>query len=72
MKKKFRLENLNCAHCAERMCAGIMKIDGVEDCNISFIAQKMTLVADGENFDKILEEAQAVVSKIEPGCKIVR
>jgi copper chaperone CopZ len=72
MKKKFRLENLGCANCAEKMCAGIMKIDGVEECGINFIAQKMTLVAADEAFDAIVEAAQAVVSKYEPDCKIVR
>lgn len=71
MKKKFRLENLSCAHCAEKMCEEIMRISGVERCNISFIAQRMTVIADEENFDKIMDEAQQVVSRIEPGCKIV-
>lgn len=54
------------------MRAGIMKIDGVEECGINFIAQKMTLVAADEAFDAIVEAAQAVVSKYEPDCKIVR
>lgn len=71
MKKKFRLENLSCAHCAEKMCEKIMRISGVERCSISFIAQRMTVIADEENFDKIMDEAQQVVSRIEPGCKIV-
>ncbi len=72
MKGKFRLENLGCAHCAEKMCEGIMKINGVEDCSINFITQKITLVAAEESFDKIIEEAQAVVSRVEPDCKIVK
>lgn len=71
MKKKFKLENLACAHCAEKMCEGIKKLDGVEDCTISFIAQKMTLVADEGRLAGILDQAQKVVSKIEPDCKIL-
>jgi copper chaperone CopZ len=71
VKKKFRLANLGCAHCAEKMCAGIMKIDGVETCSISFIAQKMTIIADDDKFDKVIKEAQSIISKIEPDCKIV-
>ncbi|MGI6635790.1 MAG: heavy-metal-associated domain-containing protein [Christensenellales bacterium] len=71
MKKKFRLENLDCAHCAEKMSEEISKIHGVEKCNISFIAQRMTIVADEENFDRIMGEAQKIVAKIEPDCKIV-
>lgn len=71
MKIKFRLENLACAHCAEKMCAGIRKLDGVEACSISFIAQKMTIVADADKLDSIMKEAQGIVSRIEPDCIIV-
>lgn len=71
MKKKFKLQNLGCAHCAEKMCDGIKKLEGVDDCNISFIAQKMTLVADEGRITEILDQAQKVVSKIEPDCKIL-
>jgi copper chaperone CopZ len=71
MKKKYRLENLGCAHCAEKMCDGILKIDGVETCNISFIAQKMTITADEDKFDNVMEEARRIISRIEPDCKIV-
>jgi copper chaperone CopZ len=71
MKKKYRLENLGCAHCAEKMCDGILKIDGVETCNISFIAQKMTITADEDKFDNVMEKARRIISRIEPDCKIV-
>lgn len=71
VKKKFKLENLGCAHCAEKMSEGISRIHGVEKCHISFIAQRMTIVADEKDFERIMEEAQKIVSKIEPDCKIV-
>lgn len=72
MKKKFNLENLGCAYCAEKMCEGIKKIEGVENCSISFIAQKMTLTADEDKFGEIVEKAQRVISKIEPDCRIIK
>ena len=32
MKKKFKLENLDCANCAAKMENAIKKIDGVTEC----------------------------------------
>ena len=42
MKKKFKLENLDCAHCAQKMEDEINKLEGVK-ASISFMAQKLTL-----------------------------
>ena len=48
----------------------IAKIKGVDNVNINFIAQKITIEADETVFDEILKNAQAVVKKIEPDCAI--
>ena len=72
MKKKFKLEELDCANCAAKMEAMIKKIPGVNDATISFMTQKLTIDADDSRFDEILEEAQRVCTKVEPDCKIVR
>ena len=72
MKKRFKLTNLDCANCAAKMEAAIKKIDGVHDATVSFMAQKLTLDADDERFDAILEEAAAVCRKVEPDCVINR
>ena len=71
MKKKFELEDLDCANCAAKMEDGIKKIDGVEDASVSFIAQKMTIVADEARFDDIMKEVVDVCKKVEPDCKIL-
>ena len=41
MKKKFKLEDLDCANCAAKMEEAIKKIPGVNDANVSFMTQKM-------------------------------
>ena len=43
MKKKFKLEDLDCANCAAKMEEAIKRIEGVNDANVSFLAQKMTI-----------------------------
>ena len=72
MKKKFKLEDLDCANCAAKMEEAIKKIDGVSDASVSFMTQKMTIEADDERFDAIMDEVARVCAKVEPDCKILR
>lgn len=71
MKKKFKLQDLDCANCAAKMEEGIKKIDGVKDASVSFMTQKLTIEAEEEQFDEIMKKAAAVCAKVEPDCKII-
>jgi len=71
MKKTFRLEELDCAHCASKMETAIAKIDGVNEVKISFMTQKLTIDADESRFDEIIKAAQKTIRKIEPDCRII-
>lgn len=71
MKKKFKLQDLDCANCAAKMEDGIKKIPGVVDASVSFLTQKMTIEADEEQFDEIMKKVQSVCAKIEPDCRIL-
>lgn len=71
MKKKFKLEDLDCANCAAKMEEAIKKIAGVSDANVSFMAQKMTIEAEEDRFDEIMKEVVKVCAKVEPDCKIL-
>ena len=71
MKKTFELDELDCANCGAKMEAAIKKIDGVEDCTVSFLTQKLTLTAPDDRFDDILKQAKKVCKKIEPDCEII-
>ena len=56
MKKKFKLQDLDCANCAAKMEEAIKKIDGVNDASVNFMMQKMTIDADDSKFDDIMKE----------------
>lgn len=71
MKKTFRLEDLDCAHCAQKIEDGIRAIDGVEAVSVNFLAQKLTLEAADADFEEILKKAVKLAKKIEPDCTIV-
>ncbi len=71
MKKAYKVQDLECANCAAKMEAGIKKIDGVEDATVSFMMQKLTIVADEDKLDDILKQAAKICRKIEPDCRII-
>ena len=71
MKKKFKLQDLDCANCAAKMEENIKKLDGVVDATVSFMTQKLTIEADDERFDDIMKEVVAVCKKVEPDCQIL-
>ena len=71
MKKKFKLQDLDCANCAAKMEDSIKKIDGVNDASVSFMTQKMIVDADDARFDDIMKEVVKVCAKVEPDCKIL-
>ena len=70
MKKKFKLQDLDCANCAAKMEEAIKKIEGVADSNVSFMTHKMTIDAEESRFDEIMKEVVAVCRKVEPDCII--
>ena len=71
MKKRFDMIDLDCANCAAKMEEAIKKIEGVEDATVSFMAQKLTIEAADDKFDKIMKQVVKAVKKVEPDCEVV-
>lgn len=72
MKKVFKLDEVDCAVCASNMEAGIRKIKGVESAVVSYVTQKLLIECAEEELGRILDEAQRVIKRIDPRCRIVR
>lgn len=71
MKRTYRIEELDCAHCAGKIEDAIKRIDGVHSASVSFITQKLTVEADEAAFDGIMKAAVKAAKRIEPDCRIV-
>ena len=71
MKKSFKLENLDCVNCASKIEDAIKKIDGVKDANINFVAQKMTIEAENDNFEATFTKIKTTIKKIESSVTVV-
>ena len=71
MRKVFKVQDLDCAHCAAKIEDGINKIDGVEKATLNFMTLKLTVEAPEEKFDEIKKQIKKVAKKVEPDCTIV-
>ena len=72
MKKRFKLENLDCANCAAKMERNIQKVKGVINASVSFMFQRLEIEANEEDFERIMAEAEKICKKIEPDMKICK
>ena len=57
MKKVFKVDELDCANCAAKMEAALLKLPGVISAQINFMAQKLTLEAEDSVFDDVVRRA---------------
>lgn len=71
MKKVIRMQNLGCANCAAKMETKISALAGVNHASISFMTQRLVLECEDSRFEGIVKEAQQIIRKIEPDCKLM-
>ena len=71
MKKKFKMENLDCANCEAKMEASINKIEGVKEATVSFMTQRLVIEGDDDRFDEIVKEAVAACRKVDADCEVI-
>lgn len=71
MKKTFKMQDLDCAHCASKMEDAIRKIDGVTSASVNFLMQKLTIEGDDARFDQIVKEAVKACRKVDSDCEVI-
>ncbi|MGP1430140.1 MAG: cation transporter [Fusobacterium sp.] len=70
MKKVFKLEGLNCAHCAAKIEEKVGKLEGVKSVTINFMTTKMTL--ESENMEEVVEKVKKLVNEVEPDINMIK
>lgn len=71
MKKVFKLEGLNCAHCAAKIEEKVGKLEGVKSVTINFMTTKMTLESDA-NMEEVVEKVKKLVNEVEPDVNMIK
>ena len=72
MKKVFRLEGLDCAHCAAKIEERVSKLEGVKSVVINFMTTIMTLESIDENIGEVVEKVKKLINEIEPDVNMVK
>ena len=72
MKKVFKLEGLNCAHCAAKIEEKVSKLEGVKSVVINFMTTKMTLESVDENIADVVEKVKKLINEVEPDVNMIK
>ena len=67
MRKNYRMEGLDCAHCADRIASALAQLQGVRDVSLQFVQQRLSVDLASEE-DIALHEA---VREIAPSVRLV-
>lgn len=70
MKSKFKIKGLDCANCAAELERVIQKIEGVENCIINFMTEKIEFEYEEDKKEFIIEKVKKVIKKEEPDVTI--
>lgn len=71
MKKSYKLENLCCANCAAKIEFALNKLDCIDHATVNVMTQKLSLETENENLNLVLAQAEKIIKKYEPTCKII-
>ena len=66
MKKVCRLDGLGCASCAAKIENAVAKLEGVSSASVNFMTTKLVIEGEDARMDEIMEQATAIVKKVEP------
>ena len=70
MKKSYKIE-VDCANCANLMEEAAKKTEGVQDCVVSFMTQKMKVeFAEGADVEATMRKVRENCRKVESDCEI--
>lgn len=66
MEKKYILQGLDCANCAQKIEDAVKKIPGVTNANVNFVQTELAFSCPNEKTSEIDAQVKTLVKKIEP------
>lgn len=70
MKKTFILEDLDCAHCAQKIEDKVSKLKGVSNCKVTFLTQKLVYDVEDDLAAEVEAEMRKLVKSMEPDVTV--
>ena len=66
MKKKYTIQNIDCANCALKIEDALKRVEGVQDVSLNFLTERLTVVCDEEiNLDALRRNMEKTARKVE-------
>ena len=70
MKKTFILEDLDCAHCAQKIEDKVASFDGVSNCKVTFLTQKLVYDVEDDKAKEVEDKMRKFVKETEPDVTV--
>ncbi|MBC2581625.1 heavy metal translocating P-type ATPase [Clostridium sp. DJ247] len=72
LKRDILLEGLCCGNCAAKIEREVNNLSEVTNAHINFVSKKLSIEFSNKNYESdIIEEVKKIVSRIEPGVKVL-
>ena len=71
MRKVYKLDGELCANCAGKIQAAAEKIPGMNKVSVNAMTYKLTLDAEDDAFDSVLQQVVKLFADIEPDCEVL-
>ena len=70
MKKKYKMDEIDCANCALKLENAIKEVPGVSNVKVNYMMQKLTLEAEDASFDEVEKNVLSVCKRMEPDMDV--
>ena len=70
MKYTFKMRNVDCGNCALKIEDRIKKLDGVNDCKVNFLTEKIKLDVEYDKLEGLKPQILSEARKVEEECEI--
>ena len=71
MKKKFKMQDVDCANCANKMEDAAKNTAGVKDATVNFMTLKMSVeFEEGQDAKSVMKDVLKNCKKVEDDCEI--
>ena len=70
MKKKFKVEGIDCPNCAAKIEEMVGKLEGITSSKINFMAEKLTVEVEESALEGLLENIKKTVNVVEPDAVV--
>ena len=71
MTKAYPIKGLDCASCASKIEKKIAGLAGVKNVRVIFMTQKLTLEAEEEQMNSLLQQAARIVRQVEMDARLI-